>query len=229
MATRQRVTIDKRDLRRYLKENFLPRLGSEWQQSRDDMLTRRNGLIVQGVYFDRSSYGKRFVPNFFVQVLAIPVDHFTMQLGSRLRDKRGAELWLDWPSEDDVLANSIFEAYRKQANPPFDQSLTLEAAIHYIETVHRKSDHFHDRWSLGILYGFQGNLKDAYKQFDLAKRDLQKRASGWQSKGKVPPEWMESNVAEISEFMSKLETVDVFRTYCEEQAARTAAALKLSL
>lgn len=222
----QRLTINKRDLRRYLKDKFLPGLGKEWQLNRDDMLLRRSDLIVQGVYFDRSSYGKRFVPNFFIQVLAIPLDHFAMQLGSRLRDKRGAELWLDWALEDEAMVQTILEAYKKQADPPLDQPLTLERAIRYLETAH-KSDHFYDRWSLGILYGLQGRLKEACQQLDLAKQNLHIGVKGWEKKGKVPPDWMAKDIESISDFLSRVEITDEFRAYCEKQAKQTAIALKL--
>lgn len=223
----QRITIDKKELRRYLKEKFLWRLGPEWRQNRDDMLTRHNNLVVQGLYFDRSSYGKRFIPNFFVQVLPMPLDHFAMQLGSRLRDKREAELWLDWDSSDEELVDVIWNTYQKQADPPLNEPLNMDATVRYLKASHGKSDHFHDQWSLGILYGYQGHLKDAGEQFALALRDLRKRASGWESKGKAPPEWVESNTSKISEFISKLETVEMFCSYCDEQAATTAKVLKL--
>ncbi|MDY6868570.1 MAG: hypothetical protein SVT56_11850 [Chloroflexota bacterium] len=223
----KRLTINQRDLRRYLEDKFLPSLGPEWKLNRNDMILRCSDMITQGLYFDRSSYGKRFVPNFFVQVLPIPVDHFTMQLGSRLRDFRSAELWLDWMPEDDLLVKKILDAYRQQAKPRLDHPLTLEIASSYIEKFHRKSGHFHNLWSLGILYGLKNELKSARKQFEFAVKDLRQRGSEWEKKNKAPPEWVGENTKTILEFLSHLKTANGFRSYCEEKAARTASALKL--
>lgn len=223
----QRLTISKRDLGRYLKNNFLPKLGEEWELNSNDTVLRKTDLIIQGFYFDRSIYGKRFVPWYFVQILPIPRDHFVLNLGSRLKDRRGSDLWLDWAPEDEILVRAILDAYKQQAVPLLDHPLTPEIVSHYIEKVHRTSEHFHDLWSLGILYGLQGDLGGAREQLELAIKDLGKRGSGWEKKGKPPPEWMMKNIESISEFLSKLQTADEFRVYCEEQAKQTAKALKL--
>ena len=222
----QRLTISKLDFGRYLKNVFLPALGEKWQLNSNDTVLRKTEFIIQGLYFDRSSYGKQFVPWFFIQVLPIPRDHFVLNLGSRLIDKRGSDLWLDWAPENEKLVRIILDTYKKQANPAIDHPLTLERVTYYIEKFHRKSEHFYDMWSLGILYGLQNELESARKQLELSVKDLRKRADGWEKKGKAPPEWVEKNTESIFEFLSKLESADRFRTFCEDQAVQTTSALK---
>lgn len=219
--------ITKKELVSYLKKSFLPRLGENWQLNSNDTILRKTGMVIQGVYFNRSSYGKCFVPQFFIQVLAIPQNFISLQLGSRLKDHRGADLWLDWVPEDNTLVEKVWMAYQKQANPPLDLPLTLDTAVCYIEAVCRKSKHFYDHWSLGILYGYQGCLVGCKKHLEDAKQNLQEGVNDWLKKGKEPPSWMIENIESISIFLAHLTSTEEFRAYCDEQAAVTATALKI--
>jgi len=223
----QRSTISKRDLNWYLKNKFLPNLGKEWLLNQNDAVLRQSDLLIQGFYFDRSSYSRQFVPWYFVQILSIPRDHLVLNLGSRLKNGKGADLWLDWAPEDDNLVRNILDLYKQQTDPPIDKPLTFRRVIHYIEKAHNKVEHFYNFWTLGILYGLHDQLEGARKRFELAIKDLRNRAAEWEKKGKEPPDWIEANITSISKFLSNLRTVNEFHGYCEEQASQTATALKL--
>lgn len=223
----QRLTIGKQELGRYLKKKILPELNQEWQVNSNDTILRRSGLIIQGLYFDRSSHAKQFVPWYFIQVLSIPRDHLVLNLGLRLKDKRKGDLWLNWDAEDSALVKTILDAYEKQAKPPLNKELTLKNASGYIEKCHVKPIHFYSEWSLGILYGLQHDFDNAHRRFNQAIDILSVKIAEWEKKEKNPPEWMVENIASIKEFISKLNTYEEFQKFCGEQAERTIVALKI--
>lgn len=160
-------------------------------------------------------------------MLPLPIPALSLTLGSRLKDSRGGDLWLEWAPDDEQQTQHIISLLHQQARPSLVEPLSLERAAQYIETYHKKSSHFHIYWSLSVVYGLQGKLDAARQQLGMAEWDLCDRAKGWEKKKEPPPAWILENIESIAEFKSKLEDASTFRDYCEIQAQKTALALKL--
>lgn len=202
-------------------------MNDEWQLSHNHTILRQHNLIIQGLHFDCSDYGKKFVPNYFIQILPMRIDYFSMQMGSRLKNWRKAELWINWEPDNKDTIKKIFDSLKKQTKPALEQPLTLNGVLNYLLKYHKRTDHFHNLWSIGILYGLQNDLNNAKKYFELAIKNLRKRASEWTEKGKEPPNWIEGNIDCLLSFISRAKRFNTFQAYCKDQAAFTIKALNL--
>lgn len=232
-------TIKKNELKKYLEIKITPLLGDEWQVYDGDTTIRVNDFLIQGVHLDTSSYSKVFVPWYFIQLIPIHSDHIYMTLGSRLKKKltirkhlmgyKPKEMWCDWAPEDDALLKEIAEVLHKQAKSSFDEPLTLETVVQYLESDREKlkSKNPLVRGSYGIVYGLLGHMKEAKKNLELAEKELERRALAWKKKGKNPPEHNREFKKEIIQFINKLTTPTEFCIYCKQQAEKTAQTLKL--
>lgn len=241
------MMIPKREVEKFLKISILPLFGGGWFLHDGDTIVRMKGFLLQGIYFQRLTWGE-VRPTYFIIVLPKAKDYIALTLGNEVKFKPERGWWPKfisfieksfigrgtsfsaserfWTPDADDFAQQIFQLMEKQIKPKIYFDLDVESAIEYIESNHERKI-FSVAWPLGILYGIAGNLKTAGEIFELAEEDLTNRLNGYREQNRSAPESISNELSSLNMWKDKLDNHQRFMRYCETETKRTKKALKL--
>lgn len=206
----------------------MPLLGEPWRLYQGEALVRIAGLLVQAVWFYRSSHDDKFRPAYSINVLPEPDDSLHATLGSHLKNERGGDLWVPWTPSVIEKADGLMGAIREQAQPHIDEPLTLRAADSYLAALRERSHHFTLWWSLGIVRGVQEDLQQSREYLAAAEAELQQRFREFSARGQAPA-WIIQRLERLGQLQQQACTPAAFVSYCNQEGARIKEALALPM
>ena len=119
------------------------------------------GVVFTGFIFDSSGFDEEsFNPDAFVQPLYVPLEHFAMTLGERLRG-----VWKLRDKGDSSLADALLSRMKEQGWPLFEALGTPEGMARDVEKLKSPKNHY-VRQAAAYSSIWIGNHSEASRRLD---------------------------------------------------------------
>jgi hypothetical protein len=244
MTTSGKIKSD--DLRRFVKAEISPRMGSEWVYlPREISFIRFGGYSIQEIAFSEFQHAPRFRVYYALQSLAIPERFLHVTIGNTLKGRSGKKLfglirqqpreaWFNWDTRLENV-NYIMGLISEQVEPPINQPLTPKMAFDYIDKNYLKKENRNpvSLWMAGVLLGELGRFTEARqllsKTVNLYEECLRQGAELVKAK-KLPEEAYLRDITKCEqarETLTAASGAESFTKHCQKVAEENIKTLNL--